>query len=316
MKEYIEKSLRCPVTIEENVDVWKKLPLKYRGNYNIYSVYLNKIEWLIAQPKEDLRLTALRNDRNQIEKASGLNCAFYFTKLNHYSKDTMMNEGIPFIVVERQVYLPFLGMILSDKDDRRLAPVREISFLTQKLLLCALYEKWQEMNVTKIAEKLGVTKMSVTRCLDEIEYFGIDVLDTTGKSRKVTVEPDIRRLWDKIRPFLRNPVITKYQLAEDIRLERKAGMSALCEYSLLSDNLYPTYGITKKELRETALKGYRQIGTGEDMGCEVLELGYFIAFNGKQIQDPLSVLLSMSDKDMEDERVQRCVDEMLEEYVW
>lgn len=316
MKEYIEKCLRLPVTIEENVDVWKKLPLKYKGNYNLFSVYLNKIEWLIAQPKEELRLTALRNDRNQIEKASGLNCAFYFTKLNHYSKDTMMNEGIPFIVVEKQVYLPFLGMILSDKDDRRLAPVREISFLTQKLLLCALYEKWQGMNVTKIAEKLGVTKMSVTRCLDEIEYLGIDVLDTTGKSRRVTVEPDTRKLWDKISPFLRTPVITKYQLAEDIGLEKKAGISALCEYSLLSDNPYPTYGITKKELKETALKEYRQIAAGEDMSCEVLELGYFIDFNGKQVQDPLSVLLSMSDTDMGDERVQRCVDEMLEEYVW
>jgi len=316
MKEYIEKCLRLPVTIEENVDVWKKLPLKYKGNYNLFSVYLNKIEWLIAQPKEELRLTALRNDRNQIEKASGLNCAFYFTKLNHYSKDTMMNEGIPFIVVEKQVYLPFLGMILSDKDDRRLAPVREISFLTQKLLLCALYEKWQDMNVTKIAERLGVTKMSVTRCLDEIEYLEIDVLDTTGKTRKVTVETDTRKLWDKIRPFLRNPVITKYQLAEDISLEKKTGISALCEYSMLSDNVYPTYGITKKELKETALKEYRQITAGEDIGCEVLELGYFIDFNGKQVQDPLSVLLSMPDKDMEDERVQRCVDEMLEEYVW
>ena len=316
MKEYIEKCLRLPVTIEENVDVWKKLPLKYKGNYNLFSVYLNKIEWLIAQPKEELRLTALRNDRNQIEKASGLNCAFYFTKLNHYSKDMMMNEGIPFIVVEKQVYLPFLGMILSDKDDRRLAPVREISFLTQKLLLCALYEKWQDMNVTKIAERLGVTKMSVTRCLDEIEYLEIDVLDTTGKTRKVTVETDTRKLWDKIRPFLRNPVITKYQLAEDISLEKKTGISALCEYSMLSDNTYPTYGITKKELKETALKEYRQITAGEDIGCEVLELGYFIDFNGKQVQDPLSVLLSMPDKDMEDERVQRCVDEMLEEYVW
>lgn len=316
MKEYIEKCLRLPVTIEENVDVWKKLPLKYKGNYNLFSVYLNKIEWLIAQPKEELRLTALRNDRNQIEKASGLNCAFYFTKLNHYSKDTMMNEGIPFIVVEKQVYLPFLGMILSDKDDRRLAPVREISFLTQKLLLCALYEKWQDMNVTKIAERLGVTKMSVTRCLDEIEYLEIDVLDTTGKLRKVTVESDTKKVWGKISPFLRNPVITKYQLAEDIGLEKKAGISALCEYSLLSDNTYPTYGITKKELKETALKEYRQIAAGEDMSCEVLELGYFIDFNGKQVQDPLSVLLSMSDTDMGDERVQRCVDEMLEEYVW
>ena len=316
MKEYIEKCLRHSITIEENVEVWDKLPLRYKGSYRLYSVYQNKVKWLLAQPKEDLRLTALRNDRKQIEKVSGLNCAFYFTKLNHYSKDTMMNEGIPFIVVEKQVYLPFLGMLLSEKDDRRLVPVHTISFLTQKLLLCALYEKWHGMNVTKIADKLGVTKMSVTRCLDEIEYLEIDVLDTTGKTRKVTVEPDTKKVWGKIKPFLRNPVITKYQLAEDIGLDRKAGISALCELSLLSDNKYSTYGITKKELKESALKEYRKIASGEDIGCEVLELGYFIDFNGKQVQDPLSVLLSMSDIDMADERVQQCVEEMLEEYVW
>ena len=52
------------------------------------------------------------------------------------------------------------------------------------------------------------------------------------------------------------------------------------------------------------------------MGCEVLELGYFIDFDGKQNQDPLSVLLSLSGEDMTDERVQMCVDEMLEDYVW
>lgn len=315
-KEYIEKCLRCPVTIEENVDVWKMLPLKYRGNYKLYLVHQNTFEWLIAQPKEDLRLTTLRNDRNQIEKVSGLNCAFYFTKLNHYSKDMMMDEGIPFIVVEKQVYLPFLGMLLSEKEGRRLAPVRMISFLTQKLLLCALYEKWQGMNVTRIAEKLGVTKMSVSRCLDEIEYLDIDVLDTSGKTRKVSVEMNTKKLWEIIKPFLRNPVITRYQLAEDIGLEKKAGISALCEYSMLSDNSYPTYGITKKELKEADLKTYRKITRGEDIGCEVLELGYFIDIKGTQVQDPLSVLLSLSDADRTDVRVQQCMDEMLEEYVW
>ncbi len=34
-------------------------------------------------------------------------------------------------------------------------------------------------------------------------------------------------------------------------LEKKAGITALCEYSLLSDNDFPTYGVTKKELADT-----------------------------------------------------------------
>ena len=316
MKEYIEKCLRQSIEIKKNTELFQKLPLKYKGRYELFSVFQAGIEWMLIQPKTELRLNALRYERNQIEKAAGLNCALFFTKLNQYSKDRMMDEGIPFIIADKQMFLPFLGMLLSEKGCRNLKPVHTISFLTQKLLLCALYEKWQNMNVTKIADRLGVTKMSVSRCLDEIEYLEIDILDVTAKTRKISVQDEPKILWDKIQPFLRNPVIAKFQLVENIGLEKKAGLSALCEYSLLSDNPYPTYGITKKELQEVNLKALRQISVGEEIGCEVLELGYFINFRDRQVQDPLSVLLSISEKDMADERVQGCIDEMLEDYVW
>lgn len=316
MKTYIEKFLRRPVAIQINNEILKKLPLIYKGKYNLFSVFQDDVEWLIAQPKEEIRLNKLRYDRRQIEKVSGLNCALFFNKLNHYSRDTMMNEGIPFIIADKQMYLPFLGMILSGKDDRKLVPIHTISFLTQKLLLCALYEKWQGMNVTRIAEKLGVSKMSVSRCLDEIEYLDIDILDVSGKTRKISIKDTSREVWEKIKPILRNPVITKFQMAEDLGLKKKAGISALCEYSMLSDNNYPTYGITKKELQDVNLKSFRQISSGEEIGCEVLELGYFIEFDSKQVQDPLSVLLSISQEDMMDERVEGCIEEMLEDYVW
>ena len=38
--------------------------------------------------------------------------------------------------------------------------------------------------------------------------------------------------------------------------------------------------------------------------------------DSKQVQDPLSVLLSISQEDMMDERVEGCIEEMLEDYVW
>lgn len=316
MKDFIEKSLRRPITLVDNAEIFKKLPLKFRGNYELFSVYQDSVEWIIAKPKKELRLNALRYDRSQIKKTAGLNCALYFNKLNYYTKETMLNEGIPFILEGKQVFLPFLGILLSEKDDRRLVPVHTISFLTQKLILCALYEKWNDMNATKIAEKLGVTKMSVSRCLDEIEYLDIKILDKSGKTRKVSVNEEIRVLWEEIKPVLRNPVIARFQLAEDIRLDKKAGISALCEFSMLSDNVYPTYAVTKGDLKETNIKIIRQISIGEEIGCEVLELGYFIEYNGKMVQDPLSVMLSLSAEDLEDERVQICIEEMLEEYVW
>ena len=316
MKDYIEKCLRRIVTIEKNPKLYQKLPLKYVGMYELYSIYQEGIEWIIAQPKNSVRLNTLRYDQKQIEKIVGMNCALYFTKLNHYTKEMLLSEGIPFIVEGKQMYLPFMGMLLADNNERRLKPVHTISFLTQKLLLCALYEKWNQMNVTKIAERLEVTKMSISRCLDEIEYLDIDILDTSGKTRKISVGENTKSIWENIKPILRNPVITKFQLVDDIGLENKAGISALCEYSLLSDNTYPTYAITKKELNDTNIKSYRQISIGEEIGCEVLEVGYFINYLDKKLQDPLSVILSLSETDLEDERIQICIDEMLEEYVW
>ena len=60
----------------------------------------------------------------------------------------------------------------------------------------------------------------------------------------------------------------------------------------------------------------KQTGMLEEVGCVVLELGYFIDFYGKKIQDPLSIVLSMTKDELEDERIGISINEMLEEYVW
>lgn len=143
----------------------------------------------------------------------------------------------------------------------------------------------------------------------------IDVLGMKGKSRVINVPDDRKEFWKENIGILRNPVIRKFVLREDIKLEKKAGISALCEYSLLSDNAYPTYAVTKKKLKASGVKMEKQASVSEDIGCVVLELGYFIDFFGKGLQDPLSVALSLTREEQE-ERVKISVNEMLEEYVW
>ena len=139
--------------------------------------------------------------------------------------------------------------------------------------------------------------------------------DAEGKSRVINVPDDRKEFWKENIGILRNPVIRKFVLREDIKLEKKAGISALCEYSLLSDNAYPTYAVTKKKLKASGVKMEKQASVSEDIGCVVLELGYFIDFFGKGLQDPLSVALSLTREEQE-ERVKISVNEMLEEYVW
>lgn len=60
----------------------------------------------------------------------------------------------------------------------------------------------------------------------------------------------------------------------------------------------------------------KQVRSGEEIGCVVLELGYFIDFKNKKLEDPLSVTLSLAESEKQDERIGISIKRMLEEYVW
>ena len=316
MKDFLEKTLRQNISMEETEYLNEKLPLAFRGKYTFFKIETNGHLWIAIHPKNEVGLVTLRKDRLRIEKIAELNCAIFLEKTTFYIKEKMMEEGIPFVIKNKQVYLPFIGFLLSNINERNIAPVHLISYLTQKLIFTAIYEKWKMVTVSEASSKLGVSKMSISRCFDEIEYLNVDIMAMKGKSRVITIPVDIKKLWKNIKPVLRNPVIARYELQEDIHLEKKAGISALCEYSLLSDNEYPTYAVTKKEISGTGVNKMKQVHLGEETGCVVLELGYFIDFEHKAIEDPMSVALSLTEKEKQDERVKISINEMLEECVW
>lgn len=316
MKEYLERALRQKVAIEKDENVLAELPLVFKGRYDIYKVETNGALWTAIHPKDEAGLVMLRKDRIRIEKRTGLNCALFLDQATFYIKEKLMEEGIPFVIKGKQVYLPFIGYLLNNHHDRDLLPVHQISFLTQKMLLTAIYGNWTEVKVTEAAKRLDISRMSASRCFDEIECLDIQVLDMKGKSRVITVPEDKKNFWFQTMGILRDPVIRRFVLEKDFECTKKAGISALCEYSLLSDNLYPTYAITKREVSDLNIKAARQVQLTDDVGCVILELGYFIDFDGKGTQDPFSVVLSLTEAEKEDERVEISVDEMLEEYVW
>ena len=316
MKEFLEKALQQNVIMAENKEVYKKLPLAYRGRYDIYTVETNGVLWMAIHPKDDAGLVILRRDRAGVEKMTGLNCAIFLDRTTFYIKEKLIEEGIPFVIDGKQVFLPFIGYLLSKENERELAPVHLISFLTQKMLLIAIYERWNEVRVSGAAKRLEVSTKSASRCFDELEYLNVNVLGMKGKSRVINIPDEREQLWQQIESVLRNPVIRRFILRKDMKLEKKAGISALCEYSLLSDNAYPTYAVTKKELKASGVKEEKQVSELEEIGCVVLELGYFIDFSGKGLQDPLSVVLSLKGEEQEEERVDISISEMLEEYVW
>ena len=227
MKEFLEKTLRQNVIMTENKEVYKKLPLAYRGRYDIFTVETNGVLWMAIHPKDNVGLVMLRRDRAGVEKMTGLNCAIFLDRTTFYIKEKMMEEGIPFVIEGKQVFLPFIGYLLSKENERELAPVYLISFLTQKMLLMAIYERWNEVKVSDAAKRIGVSTKSASRCFDELEYLNIDVLGMKGKSRVINIPNDRKQVWQQIENVLRNPVIRSLVNGYGVRLGNDEGDTVL-----------------------------------------------------------------------------------------
>lgn len=315
MKQFIEDVLHQQVEIKDYKEK-NKLPLILQGSYNLFVLTINGQKCILAEPKEELGLATLRKQQRRLEQLTEHYCVLYLKKLNSYPRERMLEEGIPFIWEKHQIYMPFLGILLKQNETRMLKPCTRVSFLTQKLLLMALYQQWKDVTVTLAAERMNVTKMSITRCYDEIEGLEIPVIYKKGRTRLLSSCMDKKEMWDLIKSYMRSPLIQEFYLEEDLTQGlRKSGISALCEYSLLDDNEYKTYAISKFQLTEYDIRNRKQVPKGEIPRCVVQELGYIIDYKGLGVIDPLTVFMLM-EKEREEPRVDKALEEMLEEYVW
>lgn len=315
MFEYLEEVLHTKLAISKYNNT-SGLPLYMTGAYDFYTLNINNNEMLIAMPKGNTNLAAIRKQHKRITALTGKQSVMYLKNMTYYSRDKMIEENIPFVWDRRQIFIPYLGLALDSKSKSEIPYCARISYLTQKLLLTALYQQWDSVNVTGAAEVLGVSKMSASRCFDELEALGIQQLKVSGRSRTLSCS-DKREFWESIRPILVDPVISSYALREDLGGGHAlSGISALAEYSMLEDDPYPTYAFTKKDIGGLDLSRSTLIPQGEVPGCVVDKVGYWIEFGDGKKMDPLSVALSIKDHDRTDPRVEMAIEEMLEEYVW
>jgi len=293
------------------------LPLFLRKGYELYILSIHNVQCLLVRPFEQLNLSVLRKQYKQLRELIGKDCVLCLDGINMYAKNKMIAEGISFIIPEQQIYMPFLGIILANKDQRDIPEKKEISYITQKILLSLIYKGWFDKNLTETAASLGVSKMTVTRSYDELKSLGVGVIEAGGKMRRFIWNDSRRALWDKAQHFLRNPVIRQYRLREDFDVTgyKLAGISAICHYSILSDNSCTYYAIPKKNIGTLKIPKEQLLPGGEAPKVILQVLGYDLEYSDNTAIDPLTAILSLNDIEKADPRVETSIEEILEEHL-
>lgn len=318
MKNLIESMLHIPCE-ESEYSATETLPLFLRGAYRLKVLRISDINFLTAAPIEKINLAAMRKHRKKLIEIAGMECAFRLETISAYAKQKMLEEGIPFILEYKEIYLPFLGIVLNNIKMEKALPSR-ISYLTQKMLLTVLYDEIFNVSVTEMAKILEISKMSVTRCFNELDAFHLGLIEDNGKAgRRFQWSKTKRGLWEIVRPLLRNPVEKEFLLdCTPPWPLPKSGLTAISHYSMLADNSYATYAIAKQEVKELQAEQLPQVPQGEFPTAVIQVMGYVYhnEDDNELVIDPLSAVLTLTQEEMNDPRIESAVEEIMKEFIY
>lgn len=285
------------------------LPVYIAGSYDFRTAYIGKKRCIMLTPTEELAsLPALKKQIAKIQQIDNVPVVLELATVSKYRRKSLIENNIPF-VTEKQIFLPFIGTMLTDeKEPQKLTG--KFVYSTQQLFLLYLYNRKKRLYISEAGKELPFTAMTLTRAVKQLEATDLFLVAKNGVNKFIEAKYSRNELFKKARVYLTTPVrkagyIDKTQITTEMVF---AGETALSEKTMLNPSRVITYSISEKDYDKTLLSEelvdpYKQIR---------LELW---AYDPKQFSednsaDDISVILSFGNTD--DERIEEAIDELQE----
>lgn len=306
--EFIEKVLGLSVS-RQPWEHLQKMPYYIQDRFTIEKVALGNIATLFIYPKTELDHTAaLQKHIARIQKAESIPVVIVLLSMSRYRRDAFVEARIPFVVPDKQLYLPFVGTYMQERLDSEEVKLEKFQPATQVLFFYYLYQGKKDMYMSNAVKDLGYSAMTISRAAKQLVQTGFFTESKNGVQKVLTGTVQGRELFYSVRPALINPVrrrtsVKKTELNNEYIL---AGDTAIAKQTMLNDSMFRCYAVVGKQ-RITELP--YAMDANSDVVVELWK--YDPALLSKDgMVDPLS--LAMSYENEEDERVQEAIEELLD----
>lgn len=243
--EYLENTLKIKV---EYIGVPKvSLPRMLTARYDLKTVLLEKTQVVFCYAKMELdQLTKVRNHMGLISKSVKMIVVLVTKDLSARQRDALITAGIPFIYPNKQIYLPFMGVVLQERFKAMTENKEKLSPSAQVMLFYYLYQKKERLFLTEIKSALSFSSMTLSRASKELENMGLLKTGKDKVQKYIWSDKTLIEIYTSAKDYLINPV--KRTVYVDVAcMEQKgyiAGDSALAEYSMINEpkvKVYATY---------------------------------------------------------------------------
>lgn len=325
MIEEIKAYLRT--TVDEKAEIYMYdnndvLPIYLREKYFLYKgKVLDKDIIFIEDRDKDITLNAIEKDIITFNKLLRISTAVIFKQFSEYKRKKLIGRRIPFLALDRQMFIPFLGLDLNEKIRKpEIKITNKFSSIAQLFFLYLLYNDIVISN-KEIAVKMSYTKMSASRALNELYDKKLLTYEMKGKTNR---KKCYRRIKDPLyylngQKYLKSPIKKSIYLYDEynyINNSLNAGLSALTDISMINPHKYKTIAIDRKKVDE--IQKHR-IGKEDGfMRNPVVEIELW-AYDPTLLSytnnvDIVSLKLSLENEN--DDRVMYEIDKILKEKKW
>lgn len=317
MKEKLQEYFGMQVK-EKKYENTKGLPLYLVAGRDLLEIEMDGFKFLLVDIKEDEKygVVALRKQMIKYRAVAQQEVAFSFHMMTRVQRSALLKANIPFVAMPDQIYLPFLGIVFSNKlRKKQHVKANRMMPVTQQVFLYLFYQPENaEITKSSVAEALGVTKTSITRATEQLLQMQLITQQKKGKEIYIKCGHRGKKFFELASPFLINPVQKEMYVNRDTIPKNilKAGETALGEQTMLNPPPIPDYAVYKDEklfaLVETVENQWET-----DKRIARLQLWKYDPklFSKDAYVDPISLICSL--KGNKDERVEMQIEELKEE---
>jgi len=299
--------------VKVNTKTWlgaKKLPYYLIDRYDFKKVMLDEVECLFMKPKGELdTLTAVKKHILKVRETEALPVVLDIKGMTARRRDSLIKAHIPFVAPQCHIYLPFMGIALSE----RYASIKLISETlmpsSQLLFFHYLYQHETELYTAEAIDILSVSAMQITRAVRQLSELGLVSTKKDGVRTVLFSNEKKRDLFERAKPHLLNPVRKKVY-TEHTKLSDKfpmSGYTALSKFTMLGSS----------ELRTFAFYGRGDVLAATDilidtMAQAEIEIWHYeptLLSKNPKVVDVLSLIASLEVND--DVRTEQAIDELL-----
>ena len=329
---YIHNELGIDVHIvENNNEIRKHLPLFITSYYEMSLALINDVKIILLSLKKSAEQPTtgqIKKHVNTIKELLKMPVLLIFNRLEAYKRNRLIQYRVNFVVPFKQLYLPDLFVIVSEKESVESKQTGKLSPLGQAMVIFWLLNDDQGNQIeftpyNNIAKLFETNAMAITRAIESLESLELCSIKP-GRPKSFSFLFDKRNLWEKLKRdgLWIDPVQKRIFLdilPEDIHLT-KANRSALAEYTDMNPTHQSCFAIDKSTYqRLKKSKEWPEEFQDEGEICvEIWKYNPLLLSNQLRkfhdFVDPLSIYFCFANS--KDERTEAALEQIEAKYLW